>query len=1010
MPSDAEINFSPDTPPRYVIGIDLGTTNSAVCFIDTQSVNDRIATFAVPQVVAPHQIEALETLPSFLYQASRGEFAAGALDLPWDAEPTETVVGRFAREQGKLVPGRVVESAKSWLCHPGVDRTSRLLPWQGAEDVERLSPVAVSAAYLKQIRDAWNASHALEPLERQDVVVTLPASFDEVARELTIEAAKAAGIPRLLLIEEPQAAFYAWIDAHPETWNSAVTPGQNILVCDVGGGTSDFTLIRVRRGRQPGRGVVPPTEPVDTESEEEVQFHRVAVGEHLILGGDNLDLALAHHLEQKLAGDGQFEPRQWGTLLRICRHVKEVLLGEDAPASYAVTVPGTGSRLIGGGRQVDVSREEARQLLLEGFFPRVSLDEKPSRKRSGFQEFGLPYAPDPAITRYLAAFLSEHLGNGASRDEKRDHSCRPDVLLFNGGVFVSAILRERVMACLRDWFSQGDPEWAPLVLANERHDLAVARGAAYYGMVRRGVGVRIAAGLPRTYYIGIGTDDEQGTIRLQAMALMPAGAEPGQEVVLDQQTFHLTIAAPVQFQLFYSSTRLTDAAGTLIPVEREQLTALPPIRTVLKSRKHKESVTIPVRLHARLTELGTLDVWCSEIAGVTEGNEDLPEPHAGEYPERATRGGRTWQLQFDVRSATQTDVAAHTGSGEAAGVLDRETIESCRRVLLESFGPQATEKPAGLPKRLSREMQMSREQWPPSLLREMWEILMDCEPARARSAEHEARWLNLLGYSLRPGFGVALDDWRVSETWKLLRGKLHHPGPACIAEWWILWRRISGGLPAGQQQALAFPLLTTLRDERRKASRRDPAKKAGRRSGPSQNQSESWRMLGALERLPVQTKVELGDIALETLDDRNQATLQSPGLWSLSRIGARQPFYGPLNEVVSPEIVAGWLERLTGQATRGAGQDAPPSRTQHSPVFHPLLAERQLAVMQLARRTGDRYRDLPEPTRQRVVNWLTATGAPEHYVTLVETGGELEDRETSLVFGESLPVGLRLHG
>ena len=378
-------------PPRYVIGFDLGTTNSAVTYVDTEAEPWRIVTFLVPQLVAPGQVEARETLPSFHYQPAAGELPAGALRLPWSEEPPGYAVGFFARDQGTAVPGRLIASAKSWLCHSGVDRTANLLPWHGAPDVERLSPVEVSARYLAHVRDAWDARFPEHPLAQQDFVLTLPASFDEVARELTVKAAAQAGLPRVVLIEEPQAAFYAWIYAHSDDWERRVTPGQKILVCDIGGGTSDFTLIRVR-GEADGR----------------VRFHRVAVGEHLILGGDNLDLALAQHLEQRLTEGGRLEPRQWAVLVRNCRQVKEILLGHDPPERLTVNLPGSGSRLIGGGLQIEVSRDEVRQLLVEGYFPHVSLDDRPTRRRSGFQEFGLPYAPDPAVTRYLAAFLSAH--------------------------------------------------------------------------------------------------------------------------------------------------------------------------------------------------------------------------------------------------------------------------------------------------------------------------------------------------------------------------------------------------------------------------------------------------------------------------------------------------------------------------------------------------------------------------------------------------------------------------
>jgi molecular chaperone DnaK (HSP70) len=925
-----------DAPPRYVIGIDLGTTNCAVCFVDAQRPDWRVRTFRIPQVAAPGETESLEILPSFHYQGGAQEFSAGALNLPWDRSSPRTVVGLFAREQGKLVPGRVSESAKSWLCHPGVDRTSPLLPWHGDPEVPRLSPVEISAASLRHIREAWNQAYPQAPCEQQDVVITLPASFDEVARALTIEAAKLAGLPRVLLIEEPQAAFYAWIHRHAEDWQTRVSPGQNILVCDIGGGTTDFTLIRAQAHPEAG-----------------VQFQRIAVGDHLILGGDNLDLALAQHVERRLLGERKLDPRQWGSLVRICRHVKETLLSEPAPETYTIALPSSGARLIGGGQQILVSREEVRTLLLEGFFPPATRNDRPQRTGSGFQEFGLPYAADAAVTRHLAAFLAGHAQSGGQLGAAG--SARPDLVLFNGGVCLSPLVRERVINSLTNWFG-GESDWAPIVLENPRHDLAVAQGAAYYGMVRRGQGVRIAAGLPRTYYIGIESTAADGASHMQALCLMPAGAEPGQEVHIEDRVFQLTVAAPVEFPAFHSSLRLADPPGALIPIEREQLTLLPPIRTVLRSRKEKQASTLPVKLHARLTEIGTLEAWCSEADGK-----------------------RTWQLQFDVRSATQTDRAAHQGAGEAAGVLESQTIEDVRALIAGVFAQSGQDPPGGLAKRLAQLLEMPREAWPPSLLRQIWEMLLDCESGRTKSAEHEGRWLNLLGFALRPGYGLALDDWRVDETWKKLRGKLHFPTPAVLPELWILWRRAAGGLAAGQQLALATPLLTRLREERKKGRPRGKG---------SQDGAEGWRMLGALERLPAALKQELGDICLHLLADPGAARLAPALWWTLARLGSRAPLYGPLNEVVAPAVAQAWVRQIIDE------EEATP--------------ERFLAAMQLARRTGDRSRDIPEETRQRVATWLDAHGAAKHYGVLVREGGQLEDQTAGLIFGDSLPPGLRL--
>jgi len=930
-------------PSRYVVGIDLGTTNSAVTYVDAQESPWRVRPFAIPQVTAAGETEGLESLPSFHYEPAAGELGERALALPWSSEPPRYAVGAFARDHGALAPDRMIASAKSWLSHSGVDRTAGLLPWRGANDAEQLSPVQVSARYLLHLRQAWDHTFRGHPLAEQEVVLTLPASFDEIARELTVAAAAEAGLPRVVLIEEPQAAFYAWLDRHRDDWSQLVSPGEVILVCDIGGGTSDFTLIRAAEA-----------------DEGKVKFHRVAVGEHLILGGDNLDLALAHFAEQKL-GERELTPRQWTTLVRLCRRAKETLLGDDPPESYTLALPGSGSKLIGAGLQVAVSRQEAQQVLLEGFFPDVAISERPQSVQSGFQEFGLPFASDPTIMRHLAAFLAAH--GAAARGEQRAEGdppaapARPDIVLFNGGLFASPVLQRRVLEVLQNWFrTPQQPDWSPRVLENERLDLAVARGAAYYGMVRRGEGQRIAAGLARTYYVGVAGEPPQ------AVCLAPARAEAGEEFTLHDRPFELAVSRPVEFPLYVSSTRLTDEPGQVLPVDLEAMRPLPPIRTVLTGRT-KRSDTRQVELHVKLTEIGTLELWCAEREG----------------------DGR-WRLQFDVRSATQTDVAAHEGAGEAEGVVDEAVFESCRRVIHDVFGPEGKDKPAGLVKQMTAELNLDKAEWPMSLLRRIWEELMSLETGRRRSAAHEARWLNLLGFALRPGYGLAVDDWRVAETRRLLAGKLVHPTPAVRAESWILWRRIGGGLTAGQQQALADPLLGSIRTLHRKLTGAGGGK-ADMGLGPHEA-AEMWRLLGSLELVSQATKTELGNIVADVVHRKAMKPLATALFWTLGRLGARAPLYGPLNTVVPPQTAANWLSRLLDKP----GEDP----------------AAELAVMQLARRTGDRYRDLNDAARRRATDWLRDFEAPAHFIELVESGGELDRGEQQSIFGESLPVGLRL--
>ena len=400
-------------PSRYVVGIDLGTTNSAVTYIDTQASPWKIRVLDVPQLVAPGEVEARDTLPSFHFQpvttsAGESQPVNASLQLPWDKKPSKYCVGVYARDETGKTSGRGIASAKSWLCHAAVDRTADLLPWQGANDVQRLSPVEVSSRYLKHIRHAWDAKFKSEPLADQDVVITLPASFDEVARELTVEAAAKAGLKRVVLIEEPLAAFYAWVYKHSTDWESRVSIGQKILVCDIGGGTTDFTLIRVRKSVESDAEA---NADKPDGSPDKIQFHRVAVGNHLILGGDNLDLAIAKHLEQKLTDGKNLQPHQWDVLVGASRNVKEQLLSSDATdqdTTMTVSLPGRSAKLLGGSLKTEVTASEIRQLILDGFLPEVPIESKPLHHASGFQELGLPYASDPAITKYLAEFLTTH--------------------------------------------------------------------------------------------------------------------------------------------------------------------------------------------------------------------------------------------------------------------------------------------------------------------------------------------------------------------------------------------------------------------------------------------------------------------------------------------------------------------------------------------------------------------------------------------------------------------------
>jgi molecular chaperone DnaK (HSP70) len=919
---------------RYVVGIDLGTTNCAMCYVDTLEPQWNVETFRIPQWVDLGQLEARETLPSFHYELTSSEASGLSIGLPWAKKQRSSTssVGVLARDAGQRHPGRRINSAKSWLSHDGVDRSADFLPWHGDADVPRMSPVSVSSRYLGHLRGAWDHAHPDDPLDQQDVVITLPASFDEVARELTINAAKQAGLRRVYLIEEPQAAFYAWIDRHRGDWSTIVHPGQLILVCDIGGGTTDLTLIRVQPAGNAG---------------DQVQFHRVAVGRHLILGGDNMDLAVAKLAERKVneaEQPSQLSSAQWDRMIQASRSVKEAMLSEERSDTFTLSVAAEGAKLLAGAIQVELSSEEIDETLLDGFFPRVELSDRPLTAQSGFQEFGLPYAADPAITRHLAEFLTEHRRSGLE-EQDQESADRPDLVLFNGGVMAAPAIRKRIVDSLSHWFSSPGESWQPKVLASPRLDLAVAHGAAYYAMVRRGHGVRIAANLGRSYYMQVQDDPPC------AICLIPGNAEAGQQFRADDHPLQLQVGAPVQFPLWVSSTRLADPVGQLVPIDTTDMSALPPICTALVRGRRRDETQLNVFIESELSEIGTVGMYCVDADG----------------PKR-------WKLEFDIRSTLETDRRAHEGSGETAGIFDTGTVEACADTIAKTFGDAPDLKPNQIVKELESLCETGRNDWPPTLIRELWQFLVDHESGRRKSPQHEARWLNLAGFCLRPGYGVAVDDWRVQQMWRAIHGRLAFPASQSRTESMILWRRIAGGLTAGQQKQLAAPMLSILRS---KNTRIEP-----------HEATEFWRLIASLERLSVQEKIKIGGSALSEFQRKKNQRLRPALLWAIGRLGGRQPAYGPLNTAIPAAQVESWIETLI--------------------ALDPPESALPLTIVQLGRKTGDRYRDVSEPTRISATSYLKSRQADEHFLTLMTEGGILDRDEETAVFGDSLPLGIRL--
>ena len=597
--------------PKYSIGIDLGTTNSAVSYFDLDSKQARgreQAMLAIPQLTALGTVEERPLLPSFLYLPNAEEFPAGSLALPWDKKRKDSVAGEFARTHGSKVPMRLVSSAKSWLCHAGVDRQSAILPWQAPNDVARVSPLEASARFLSHMREAWDHQFRKAPMSEQDIVLTVPASFDAAARELTEKAAQLAGLGKVTLIEEPQAAFYAWTESMGESFRKHVTPGDVVLVVDVGGGTSDFSLIAV------------------TAKDGEVQLTRVAVGDHILLGGDNMDLALAHTVNQRLAADGKkLDSWQFNALTFACRQAKEQMFADAKLKKAPVVIPGRGSSLIGGTIKAELSREELTTVLTDGFFPKTAVTELPqTARRTGLAQMALPYAQDAGVTRHLAAFLTRQARALATAHDapvtvEGQAFVHPTGVLFNGGVFKATTLKDRVMEVINGWLAADDGE-AAKELEGADYDLAVARGAAYYGWVRKGHGLRIRGGTARAYYVGV--ESAMPAVPgmeppVKALCVAPFGMEEGTQADVPPQEFGLVVGEHTRFRFFSSSVRRDDAVGTMIDdvAGNEELEELAPIETTLPAKAGNEGNLIPVNLQAAVTELGTLELRCLEKAG-----------------------------------------------------------------------------------------------------------------------------------------------------------------------------------------------------------------------------------------------------------------------------------------------------------------------------------------------------------------------------------------------------------
>jgi len=933
---------------HYIIGIDLGTTNTAVAYIDTRTVLEgdlpQIVPFDLLQLVAEGKLEALPILPSFLYFLGEHERAMASVRLPWEQSPAY-VTGAFARDQGALVPGQLVASAKSWLCHDAVDRTAKILPWGVDQPQQSCSPVEASAHYLAHIREAWNEAigkNEDDRFERQHLVLTVPASFDAEARELTVQAAHAAGIVQLTLLEEPQAAFYAWSHSHATTLKSDLEDGDLVLICDVGGGTTDLSLIRVQM--------------VD----DEITFERTAIGEHILLGGDNVDLALAHRLEAAL-GEAPLSLRQRQALRRQCCAAKEQLMRQPELEQLPIRLLGSGRSLVGGTLSMDLTREDVTTTLLDGFLPHTVWDDYPERERRvGLRELGLPYASEPAITKHLAYFLTA-AANAQTADPAAPHDADmmcPNAILFNGGFFTPALVRERLLDTMTGWFREKGIHHELNVLQNAIPETAVAVGAAYYGHVRRSGGLRIHGGSARAYYMGVQTGHAQPD-DIQAVCVLPRGTEEGTTLDLANRAFTILTNQPVTFTL-YSAIARQDAHADVVTLRAEEVHRHAPLIAELRFGKKSRKVELPVQLSAHYSEVGTLEIWC----------ESQTTEHR-------------WRLQFQLRAALADGHSAAATPHPTQTKIDEPALQQAERQIRAVFRGPSTHSsgeplaPEELFAQLESTLGYDRDVWPVYAIRKLCDVLIDSAEGRKKSAQFEARWLHMFGFCLRPGFSVELDDWRIKQARVIYHEGLVHPKNVdCQVQWAVLWRRIAGGLSAGQQHDLY---------QRHRAVLGLGSKKRGNKRLNGHLEREIWRLLASLERLPAPDRALLGQ---ELLDKLQEQPKDKSYLWAIGRLGARIPFAGPLNCVIPAEVAAAWIEVLL-----------------KLPVLTPDAVS---AIAQLGAKTDDPARDIEEAYRADILRKLASSEPADPVLQSLREFIPPARIDAAKVFGESLPAGLRL--
>lgn len=930
--------------PRFLVGIDLGTTNTVVayCEITDNLEQSEVSLFDIDQLIGPGEVVRKPLLPSFRYHPAVGQISPSDLTLPWENEPvsgdiSNVIVGEWARELGAKVEGRQVSSAKSWLSHQAVDRSSDILPWAGAQDVDKVSPVIASASYLNHIRQAWNYRHPSNKLEDQDVVVTVPASFDETARKLTLEAAELAGLKKIVLLEEPQAVCYDWYARHQQTAADELKELPLILVCDVGGGTTDLSLIEA-----------------SFSSQDELALDRIGVGEHLMLGGDNLDLALAHLAESRFNQSKKLTAASLTKLIQQTRKAKENLLSANAPEEVKITMLGSGSKLLGGTKSIGLSKQEVHQIALDGFFPLSDFSEVPDKRRSAVVEFGLPYVADPAVSKHVAEFLTQHqqVARAALGIEDDKQNAIPVGLLLNGGVFNSELVTERVTTLLSDW--RGAPV---TVLDNPHPDWSVALGAVAFGKARRGAQLKIGGGAARSYFLHLQEKNRMG----KALCLLAKGTEEGHEIRLSGRRFSLTLGEPVRFNLLTSThdTLTNNTAiqnGVMVDVDPDLFAPLPPYITTLEGEgaelQANQKERVEVQLACQLTEVGTLKMECVS----------------------AEDDSKRWELEFEVRNK-QTD--------DSEQVKLHPKLNECKELIARLYSGNKKSAESKEIKTLAKDLEKKlgkRDEWDFTTLRQLFDTFAQGRKRRRRSEQHEKNWLRLAGFALRPGFGDPTDSWRIEQVWSLYQQNIQFKNHQGWTDWWVFWRRIAGGLSQEQQETILADIAKYLHPG---AMKNPQSAKAAQDMG----YESMVRLSASLEHLEVEDKVLLATWFLSKAINHNQ--FEQAHWWAMGRLASRTPLYGSQHNVVPREQAEQWLPKLLEQNWQK----------------EPMIA---FAAVMICRKTGDRLFDISDDYREQVLAKLKQSKVPESWVSLVEEVKELSESESKRIFGDALPSGLTL--